>query len=67
ISSLANDALFAESKPLMDFLNPWLYSGGSKTFPDMISGSASVCNTTGFSAPESYDAVTGFVTPFFPE
>ncbi|KAG4429367.1 hypothetical protein IFR05_015153 [Cadophora sp. M221] len=67
IFSLVNDALIAEGKPPMGFLNPWLYSGGYKAFTDVISGSASGCNTTGFPAQAGWDAVTGFGTPFFPE
>ena len=67
IFSLVSDALIAEGKPPMGFLNPWLYSGGYKVFTDVISGSASGCNTAGFAAQEGWDAVTGFDTPFSPK
>jgi len=70
IISLVNDALLAAGKPVLGFLNPWLYSVGSVAFTDIVSGSSLGCNTTGFPAQTGWDAVTGFGTPvsfyFFP-
>jgi tripeptidyl-peptidase-1 len=63
IISLVNDALLAEGKPPMGFLNPWLYAGGFKAFTDVTSGSAIGCGTDGFPAEKGWDAVTGFGTP----
>lgn len=70
IISLANDALIAAGKPVLGFLNPWLYSTGYKSFTDITQGSAMGCNTTGFPAQRGWDAASGFGTPvsftFFP-
>lgn len=63
IISLVNDALLAAGKPALGWLNPWLYKRGSQAFVDVVSGSASGCNTTGFPAAEGWDAVTGWGTP----
>lgn len=66
VLTLVNDALLAAGKPVLGFLNPWLYSQGYKAFTDVTSGSAIGCNSTGFPAKTGWDAVTGFGTPFFP-
>ncbi len=60
---LVNDMLLANGKPVLGFLNPWLYSGGSAAFTDITSGSAVGCGTTGFPAQAGWDAVSGFGTP----
>ena len=64
--ALINDALIAEGKPPMGFLNPWLYSVGCKGLTDVTLGSARGCNSTGFPAIEGWDAVTGLGTPVRP-
>jgi len=61
--SLVNDALLAAGKPVLGFLNPWLYAGGFKAFTDITSGSSTGCGTTGFPAQTGWDAATGFGTP----
>ena len=63
IIALVNDALVAAGKPVLGFLNPWLYARGYTAFTDVVSGSAQGCNTDGFPAKEGWDAVTGFGTP----
>ena len=63
ILALVNDALIAAGKPVLGFLNPWLYSKGYEAFTDILSGSARGCNSTGFTAAKGWDAVTGFGTP----
>ena len=63
ILSLVNDALLAAGKPVLGWLNPWLYKTGKQAFVDVKSGSSLGCNTTGFPAVEGWDAVTGFGTP----
>jgi tripeptidyl-peptidase-1 len=63
VISLVNDALLAAGKPVLGFMNPWLYSVGNTAFTDITNGSAIGCNTTGFPAKEGWDAVTGFGTP----
>ncbi|KAG8529959.1 uncharacterized protein KY384_005440 [Bacidia gigantensis] len=66
ILTLVNDALVAAGKPVLGFLNPWLYSKGYAAFTDILSGSAIGCNSDGFPATKGWDPVTGFGTPFFP-
>lgn len=63
ILALVNDALIAEGKPVLGFINPWLYKEAYKTFTDITIGSSYGCNTTGFPAQAGWDAVTGFGTP----
>ncbi|OAA74186.1 tripeptidyl peptidase [Cordyceps fumosorosea ARSEF 2679] len=66
IVALLNDALIAEGRPPLGFLNPWLYSARSG-LRDVTHGAATGCNTTGFPAVEGWDAATGLGTPWFPE
>lgn len=63
ILSLVNDTLLAAGKPVLGWLNPWLYKKGKAAFVDVTSGSSLGCNTTGFPAVQGWDAVTGFGTP----
>lgn len=67
VFSLLTDALLAEGRPPLGFLNPWLYAEGHKLFTDVTNGSSSGCNTTGFPATPGWDAVTGWGTPFLPK
>jgi tripeptidyl-peptidase I len=63
VLALVNDALVAAGKPVLGFLNPWLYKKGYAAFNDILSGSSAGCNTSGFPAQEGWDAVTGFGSP----
>jgi subtilase family serine protease len=63
VITLINDALLAAGKPVLGFLNPWIYSTANSSFTDVTNGSAIGCNTTGFPATKGWDAVTGFGTP----
>ncbi|KAL5316028.1 hypothetical protein ACEPPN_016902 [Leptodophora sp. 'Broadleaf-Isolate-01'] len=67
IISLLNDALLAAGKPVLGFLNPWLYSQGFKALTDVTSGSARGCDSAGFPSQPGWDAVSGFGTPDFPK
>jgi tripeptidyl-peptidase-1 len=67
ILALVNDALISSGKPPLGFLNPWLYKTGYAGFTDIVNGFNAGCNTTGFSAVEGWDAVSGFGTPVFPK
>ncbi|KIW11375.1 hypothetical protein PV08_10675 [Exophiala spinifera] len=67
IFTLLNDALISEGRPVLGWINPWLYSKGYELFTDVTSGNSSGCNTTGFPATPGWDAVTGFGTPYFPK
>ncbi|CAK4033802.1 Tripeptidyl-peptidase sed3 [Lecanosticta acicola] len=66
IVALVNDALIAEGKPTLGFLNPWLYSAGFEAFRDMTMGSTKGCDTDGFPASKGWDPASGFGTPWFP-
>ncbi|KAJ6506592.1 subtilisin-like protein [Mycena sanguinolenta] len=64
--ALVNDQLIAVGKPVLGFLNPFLYSlTGRAAFTDVISGHNPGCNTDGFSALTGWDPVTGRGTPQF--
>ena len=63
VIALVNDALIADDRPPLGFLNPWLYSKGFEAFKDVTVGSSFGCNTSGFPATKGWDAVTGFGTP----
>ncbi|KAJ7636789.1 family S53 protease [Roridomyces roridus] len=64
--ALVNDRLLTAGKPVLGFLNPFLYSKkGRAAFTDVTSGINPGCNTTGFSASPGWDPVTGLGTPNF--
>lgn len=63
VVALVNDALLAEGRPPLGFLNPWLYKEGWKAFTDVRQGSTKGCNTTGWEAGVWWDAASGFGTP----
>ncbi|KAJ7493844.1 family S53 protease [Mycena latifolia] len=66
IIALINDKLIAAGKPVLGFLNPFLYSpAGRAAFTDVTSGNNPGCNTNGFSASVGWDPVTGLGTPNF--
>ncbi|KAJ9611744.1 hypothetical protein H2200_004928 [Cladophialophora chaetospira] len=67
VFALLNDALIAEGRPPVGFLNPWLYKWGHILFTDVTNGSSAGCNTSGFPATEGWDAVTGWGTPYLPK
>ena len=50
---------------LLEFTQ-WLYKSGYKAFEDVVSGSSSGCDSSGFSARPGWDVVSGFGTPYFP-
>ncbi|KAA8645331.1 S53 family peptidase [Aspergillus tanneri] len=66
IIGMVNDALIAEGRPPLGFLNPWIYSRAHTGFRDVTWGSNRGCNTSGFPATTGWDAATGFGTPWFP-
>lgn len=63
VVALVNDALIANGKPPLGFLNPWLYSTGFEAFTDVTTGSNKGCNTSGFPAARGWDSASGFGTP----
>lgn len=56
VISLVNDALLAEGKPVLGFLNPWIYGGAYEALTDVTVGSSYGCHTSGFPAQEGWDA-----------
>ncbi|KAJ6460213.1 subtilisin-like protein [Mycena sanguinolenta] len=71
IIALINDRLIAEGKPVLGFLNPWIYSTAANAFTDVTTGHnpGYFCpaSSLGFDAVEGWDPLTGFGTPIFPE
>ena len=65
VISLLNDRLVAAGKPVLGFLNPFLYTTGASALNDITTGSNPGCNTNGFPATEGWDPVTGLGTPNF--
>lgn len=64
IVALLNDARLAQGNSPLGFLNPWIYSVADEGgFTDVVKGSTTGCNTTGFPAVEGWDAASGFGTP----
>ncbi|KAK0204174.1 family S53 protease-like protein [Desarmillaria ectypa] len=64
IISLINDRLIAAGRPVLGFLNPFLYAHPSAFF-DITTGNNPGCGTTGFPARAGWDPVTGLGTPNF--
>ncbi|KAJ6447828.1 subtilisin-like protein [Mycena sanguinolenta] len=71
IIALINDRLVAAGKPVLGFLNPFLYSKASSTFTDITIGhnSGFVCpaSSVAFDATVGWDPLTGLGTPNFPD
>ena len=44
IIALLNDARLRAGKPVLGFLNPWIYSSGYKGFTDITAGQSNGCN-----------------------
>ncbi|KAK5130234.1 hypothetical protein LTR08_002280 [Meristemomyces frigidus] len=65
VLTLVNDALLAEGKAPLGFLNPALYSKLHLGFTDITIGNAFGCNTSGFPAQQGYDLASGWGTPDF--
>ncbi|KAF7361002.1 Family S53 protease-like protein [Mycena sanguinolenta] len=70
--ALINNRLIAAGKPLLGFLNPWIYAtAGTTAFTDITLGrnSGLVCpaSSVAFNATVGWDALTGFGTPRFPD
>ncbi|KAF7368598.1 Family S53 protease-like protein [Mycena venus] len=69
VIALINDRLVADGKPVLGFLNPWLY-GNAGALTDITIGhnSGDACeNSTfsGFDAAAGWDPLTGLGTPIF--
>ncbi|KAF7364430.1 Family S53 protease-like protein [Mycena sanguinolenta] len=69
IIALINDRLVAAQKPVLGFLNPFLYSKASSAFTDVTighnSGFECPASSVAFDAAVGWDALTGLGTPKF--
>ncbi|KAI9375571.1 peptidase S8/S53 domain-containing protein [Aspergillus egyptiacus] len=81
VVALLNDARLAAGMPVMGFLNPWLYSEGSRGLNDIVHGGSTGCDGNqrfggapngspvvpfaSWNATQGWDAVTGLGTPDF--
>ncbi|KAJ7852813.1 subtilisin-like protein [Mycena olivaceomarginata] len=69
VVALINDRLVAVGKPILGFLNPFLYSEASAAFTDITIGHNSglnrLANASGFDAAVGWDPLTGFGSPRF--
>ncbi|KAF7368024.1 Tripeptidyl-peptidase sed3 [Mycena sanguinolenta] len=64
VIALLNDELVAAGKPVLGFLNPFLYSSvGRAALNDVQFGDNFGCGTDGFFGHAGWDAVTGLGTP----
>ncbi|KAJ7819065.1 family S53 protease, partial [Mycena olivaceomarginata] len=64
VIGLLNDQLISAGKPVLGFLNPWIYANPG-AFNDILTGNNPGCGTTGFPAMSGWDPVTGMGTPNF--
>ncbi|KAJ6573476.1 subtilisin-like protein [Mycena vulgaris] len=62
IIALLNDERLNAGRPVLGFLNPWLYANPG-AFNDIVGGNNPGCGTLGFSAIDGWDPVTGLGTP----
>ncbi|KZT71792.1 subtilisin-like protein [Daedalea quercina L-15889] len=69
VISLLNDELLQAGRPVLGFLNPWLYSVAVPALNDITVGNNYACSdfTTGFNATVGWDPVTGLGTPNYPK
>ena len=59
VVSLLNDELTSAGRPVLGFLNPWLYSAAASALNDITEGNNFACSnmTTGFNATVGWDPV----------
>ncbi|KAJ7236484.1 subtilisin-like protein [Mycena rebaudengoi] len=68
VISLVNNRLLAAGKPVLGFLNPWLYAAGRDGLLDTLEGrnDGQACfNRVAFDAVKGWDPITGLGTPIF--
>ena len=60
VVALVNDALLAAGRPVLGYLNPWLYADGWRGLTDITTGNNFACSnyTTGFEAAVGWDPVS---------
>ncbi|KAF7314956.1 Subtilisin-like protein [Mycena indigotica] len=62
VIGLLNDELISAGKPVLGWLNPWIYAN-PQMFNDITTGNNPGCGTSGFPAMAGWDPVTGMGTP----
>ncbi|EIN06456.1 family S53 protease [Punctularia strigosozonata HHB-11173 SS5] len=62
VIAMLNNELLNAGKPVLGFLNPWLYAN-PQAFNDITTGNNPGCDTNGFPAAAGWDPVTGLGTP----
>ncbi|KAH9915488.1 family S53 protease [Fomitopsis serialis] len=70
VIALLNDELLNAGKPVLGFLNPWLYSKAAGAVTDIVNGNNKQClesdgSVAGFVATTGWDPVTGLGTPLY--
>ncbi|KZV66822.1 subtilisin-like protein [Peniophora sp. CONT] len=65
VIALINDQLLRAGKPVLGFLNPFLYANPG-AFNDITTGNNPGCGTQGFPAMAGWDPVTGLGSPNYP-
>jgi len=79
VVALLNNARLAAGKPVLGFLNPWIYETGFKGLNDIVDGGSTGCTGrsiysglrsplvpyASWNATEDWDPVTGYGTPDF--
>lgn len=70
VIALLNDARLRANKPVMGFLNPWIYTNGASVLNDITTGGSTGCSQVPYAswnATKGWDPVTGLGTPNFVE
>lgn len=70
VIALLNDARLRANKPVMGFLNPWIYANGASVLNDITTGGSKGCSQVPYAswnATKGWDPVTGLGTPNFAE
>jgi len=70
VIALLNDELLNAGKPVLGFLNPWLYSKAAGAMKDIVKGDNKAClesdgSVAGFLATTGWDPVTGLGRPLY--
>lgn len=68
VIALLNDGLISQGKPVMGFLNPFLYSVAPEVsiLNDITMGFVPTCSSEGLDTTPGWDPITGLGTPNFP-
>ena len=62
---MLNDARISAGKPVLGFLNPWLYEVGYAGLNDITVGNNPGCGTEGFNSTIGWDPGTSSPSSFF--